>query len=308
MRAIVPPSRPRPTATPLLPGVPGVAAAPAPAVPVAVAAASAAAVPAAAVPVGAVSVGARMLVALLVVALPAVAGCRTDPRADPAPSVTASAADASRSADPQRADPSPAASPSPVTPAISYPRTGSGTHLILPGGGPVLGTAGTLMRFQIAVEREVANVDPGELAAFVERTFADPGGWTAGGRWRFQQVGPGEASSFTLYFVTPGTRDAYCGGRDGFTNCRNGARVVINMDRWTAGVPDYGAPLETYRRYVINHEVGHRLGEWHELCPGPGRPAPLMQQQTLGLHGCVANAWPYLNGQRYRGAPGTYGS
>jgi hypothetical protein len=80
----------------------------------------------------------------------------------------------------------------------------------------------------------------------------------------------------------------------------------MNMDRWVNGVPNYGAPLEEYRRYAINHETGHRLGDGHELCPGQGQLAPVMQQQTLGLHGCVANAWPYPNGTRYRGRSGAY--
>ena len=72
-----------------------------------------------------------------------------------------------------------------------------------------------------------------------------------------------------------------------------GERAVINLARWATAVPDYQGDVATYRQYVVNHEVGHALGQGHEPCPGAGQPAPVMQQQTLGLEGCTKNAWPY---------------
>ncbi|MFI6333170.1 DUF3152 domain-containing protein [Micromonospora chersina] len=76
------------------------------------------------------------------------------------------------------------------------------------------------------------------------------------------------------------------------------------LNRWRRSVPDYinsKTELTLYRYYINNHEVGHELGKNHEACPGKGQPAPVMQQQTYGLKGCVANPWPYLNGKRYAG-------
>src|SRR4029450_13045631 len=107
--------------------------------------------------------------------------------------------------------------------------------------------------------------------------------------------------------VTPGTRAKLCyNPHDLFTSCRYGDNVVLNVIRWQRSVSNYPASLDAYRQYMVNHETGHRLGNGHELCTGAGRPAPVMQQQTLGLHGFTAYAWPYRNGVRYSGRLGQY--
>lgn len=194
-----------------------------------------------------------------------------------------------------------------TTAPVSYPRDGPRSFDVVPGTGPVIGTGGQLMRFQVSIEQAITNLDSGAVAAFVEETYGAPRGWASAGAWRFQRVGPGQPYDLIVQLVTPGTRRALCGdGPDFYTNCRNGARVIINMDRWEKGAPGFNAPLVDYRRYVVNHETGHRLGFGHELCPGPGAPAPVMQQQTLGLHGCQANAWPYQDGTAYHGKSGAY--
>jgi hypothetical protein len=113
--------------------------------------------------------------------------------------------------------------------------------------------------------------------------------------------------------ATPGTAADLCAAvglgiywhGEPYTSCQAGQQAVINLSRYLKSIPDYGAPLMAYQQYAINHEVGHVLGHNHEKCPGAGQPAPVMQQQTFGLLGCVANSWPYLNGRRYAGPPGT---
>src|SRR5690348_11121672 len=207
--------------------------------------------------------------------------------------------------------PPPAAEPRPVTQnaeaVITFPRTGSGQWMFTPGSDEVAGKSGRLMRYRIALETDIDGVGPAAFAKDIRGILGDPRGWTAGGEWRLQQVGPDDDADFTIYLATPASRDMLCGGTpDGYTSCRNGSNVVLNVARWANAVPGYGAPLDVYRQYMVTHETGHRLGHGHELCPGAGRPAPVMEQQTLGLHGCVPNPWPFPDGKSYAGPSGEY--
>ncbi|GIG89758.1 DUF3152 domain-containing protein [Plantactinospora endophytica] len=212
--------------------------------------------------------------------------------------------------------PTPSATPSrPPAPVLRLtdrvPATGPGSFTYATGRGEVLGRAGTLRRYRVAVER---NVDEHmqEFATKVDAALADPRSWIGSGRLRLQRVPDKSGHDFTVYLVTAGTAREMCaasgvdirvGGKP-YTSCRGTGRVIINLDRWMQSVPHYVSakvPLDRYRTYVVNHEVGHELGHGHERCPRDGRPAPVMMQQTLFLKGCVANPWPYLDGERYAG-------
>ncbi|WP_348774956.1 DUF3152 domain-containing protein [Verrucosispora sp. WMMD1129] len=214
--------------------------------------------------------------------------------------------------------PSPVAvSPSPAPPVLqepgSIPSTGPGRFGYDDRTGPVLGTAGDLRRYRVAVESG-AGVDAGEFALAVRTALAGPGSWVDGDRLRLRQVERSARHDFTVYLATAGTAGRMCaaggvdirvGGRP-YTSCRAPGKVIINLDRWRLSVPHFveaDVPLSLYRTYVVNHEVGHELGNRHERCPGRGKPAPVMMQQTLFLKGCVANPWPYLDGRRYAGPP-----
>jgi hypothetical protein len=188
------------------------------------------------------------------------------------------------------------APPSEVAPQ-SYVEKGTGSVSVVDGVSPVYGT-GPLRRFVVEVEGGI-EVDPAGFAAAVEATLSDPRSWGAGGRVSFQRVGAAEAATsqyeFKVALVSPGSMETYCPGvgTGGYTSCRYGERAVVNLARWATAVPHYDGDIETYRHYVVNHEVGHALGNGHVRCPGAGQPAPVMQQQTLGLDGCVRNAWPH---------------
>ncbi|WP_229400447.1 DUF3152 domain-containing protein [Micromonospora okii] len=194
----------------------------------------------------------------------------------------------------------------PTDDPTGVPTSGSGRFAAATGQSPVRGAGGPVHRYRVLVERGTGQ-DPDAFATAVDDALGDPRSWIASGELRVRRVTDEVDADFTVYLATPATSERMCalGGlsTERYTSCRLPGQVIINLARWMEAVPDYDAPLEVYRAYVVNHEVGHEFGELHEACPGLGEPAPVMQQQTYGLDGCVANAWPYLDGVRYVGEP-----
>ncbi|PUA81006.1 DUF3152 domain-containing protein [Nocardioides currus] len=125
-----------------------------------------------------------------------------------------------------------------------------------------------------------------------QETYADARGWRAGGI-AFRRVARG--GDFTLVLAQASTLPSFGAECSTTWSCRVGRFVVINQDRWKFASPAWNAAhgtLRDYRHLVVNHETGHWLGHGHSGCPGPGRPAPVMMQQSKGLDGCRFNPWP----------------
>jgi hypothetical protein len=268
-------------------------------------------------------VRARVLAAAAAAAL-CLGGCTVDGRQPlgSAPSLTSSApapGDAATGPDAEGAEPpeeaagtpapNPAAEPDPaaeppepaVDPAVAadlaagvleatVPPTGPGTTTVVPGSAPAV-APGRSVRVRVEVEDGLP-VDGPAFAAFVTTTLQDPRGWVQEG-WSFSRT-DGEAD-VVVTLASPATSAAMCAPLDtrGTLSCRNGDDVVLTHHRWVGGADAYGADRTSYRQYLVSHEVGHALGHGHVGCPGAGRPAPTMMQQTKGVGECLAQPWPY---------------
>jgi hypothetical protein len=189
-----------------------------------------------------------------------------------------------------------------------------GGHVPTPGVRPVIGAAGPVVPLQASGTYAVAPAPDADVpsgavtyrieverglpfatdafARAVDRTLADPRSWPKRTGQPMVRV-DGEAD-LRVVLASPRTTDRLCAplSTKGKVSCRNGDDVVINAWRWANGAASYAGDVAAYRIYVVNHEVGHGLGRGHVPCTGKGDPAPVMLQQTLGLHGCFANPWP----------------
>ncbi|GAB3714142.1 hypothetical protein GCM10028815_31120 [Mariniluteicoccus flavus] len=213
---------------------------------------------------------------------------------------TAPAATGSAAPTPAATGPAPApgarppapAPPRPGAPAAAIPAAGSGKTRTAAFVRPAPQREGRAVRVRVEVENELP-FDVEAVAREAADVLQDRRSWTGRGTVHFDFVGD-QPSDLTIYVITPETTDKHCRPLDtgGQVSCQNGRNVNLNALRWDQAVPDYRGDIPLYRQYLVNHEVGHFLGHGHVECPGPGQKAPVMQQQTKGLDGCLANPWP----------------
>jgi hypothetical protein len=172
-----------------------------------------------------------------------------------------------------------------------------GTTLAPEGHAIVTGTAeagaGPTVRFTVELEL-ATGIAPAAALEVAEAALLDPRSW-ARDRHLVRIEDP-EHADIRLLFATPSTVDRLCGEvglrTHGVYSCWTGTFATINSWRYAFGATGFD-DLDTYRRYVVNHEVGHGLGFGHVGCPGPGELAPVMMQQSASLGACVANGWPH---------------
>ncbi|WP_158306157.1 DUF3152 domain-containing protein [Janibacter sp. HTCC2649] len=206
----------------------------------------------------------------------------------------------------QKSDPMPAAEELPPAPVTTpdrgtkpAPESGTGKldTVALPTiAAPEVNPMRTV-RVGLQVERG-AGVNAAEAATIISTTLGDARGWQTRDKVRFRAVSPAAVAAgnvdITILLASPDLTDKLCAPlrTQGEVSCFNMRKVVLNVRRWTEGVPGYSKDLAAYRQYMVNHETGHGLYHGHVECPRRGALAPVMLQQSKGLDGCLQNPWP----------------
>ncbi|MBW3613789.1 MAG: DUF3152 domain-containing protein [Actinobacteria bacterium] len=191
----------------------------------------------------------------------------------------------------------PAAAPPTTMPPVTPPPTAAprrGAKVTAPpvtNGGEVARREPVVVAYR--VERRTTDDATAGFEDTVEATLSDPRGWVRAG---FDLVRRTDDAPYLIVLAEGAEVDRLCLPYDtyGKYSCQNGPVVALNADRWRTATPKWTGDLATFRQMLVNHEVGHLLGQKHPRpqCPRAGQPAPVMNQQSTELDGCLPNPWP----------------
>lgn len=178
--------------------------------------------------------------------------------------------------------------------SIAVPSSAGGDLVVVPGSEAAPHPERRVRTVRVEVEAGL-EVDGEVFAETVMQILNDPRGWGGDGSMSFART-DGDAE-IRVVLASPDKVDAMCAplNTHGDYSCGRYGHAAINHTRWVQATEEYLqiSNITTYRQYVINHEVGHLLGRQHTRCPAAGERAPIMQQQSIEVAPCVANAWPF---------------
>jgi hypothetical protein len=131
------------------------------------------------------------------------------------------------------------------------------------------------------------NTDERQFDFYIMCYLNSPDGWSQDGY--FFEPSPHGTIKIRLSSTT--TVNKECGFSGEKLSCAilGGTEMYLNAERWFHGSKKSKLGLHDYRQYMVSHEMGHILGKEHVECPGEGRKAPIMLQQTRGIGKCIPN-------------------
>jgi hypothetical protein len=152
----------------------------------------------------------------------------------------------------------------------------------------------SVITYHVSVDRDVAkkykiyNAGERQIDFYIMCYLNSPDGWSQHG-YSFEPTEKLKAKVWIRLSMSK-TIQQIC-GLPAMLSCAvlNGRDMYLCAERWFHGSKKSGLSLENYRQYMISHEMGHILGKEHEKCPGKGKKAPIMLQQTLGIGECIPN-------------------
>jgi len=144
-----------------------------------------------------------------------------------------------------------------------------------------------MVKYYVDVESDFPRTKD-HFAKLVAQILNDPRSWKV----NFQEVNSKQLADMRIYLVKSNSVTKICGFTGLSCADRGPNNIYINGNRWLHGSKKSKMNLTNYRRYLINHEVGHLLGFDHLTCARAGCKSPVMLQQTLGVGKCLPNPWP----------------
>lgn len=196
--------------------------------------------------------------------------------------------------------------------SLEFPVRGEGTFTTVPVPSEVTPpTTGIVQYVRIDVENGLSMID-GTLASFVMTALTDPQGWGKDGTTTYIQTEG--APDLRIVFASPYTAAALCptphepatltpdsadspspsptGESTGFeVQCATQKAIVVSVYDWIQGLEPFAEDRTGARVYLLNHGLGHVLGNSDVTCK-KGVAGVMVNQRELP-DACTPNPWPF---------------